>query len=118
HFAQLREAPPDSTLDDVFEFDRAERHHVRRDDEWSAPTMGNFINGFRDRLRENAAGRFDKSSNRFGRSFTHAHGRLRTVAAQIHTAHASLRGERYERRLQFVHFPRAPSKFLFAGYDN
>ena len=52
HLAQVREALLDSAFDDVFELDRAERHHVRGDDQRSAAAMGNFIDRLRDRLRE------------------------------------------------------------------
>ena len=37
---------------------------------------------------------------------------------KIDTAHPRLRGERHERRLQLVHFPRAQSEFLFREHDD
>ena len=54
HLAQLREAILDSAFDDVFQLDRAERHHVRGDDQRRAAAMGDFV----DRLSRLAAGKF------------------------------------------------------------
>ena len=55
HFAQLCETLLDSAFDDIFELDRAERHHVRRDDQRRAAAMRNFVNRFRDGLRKHPA---------------------------------------------------------------
>jgi len=55
HLSQLREALLDSTFDHIFELDRAERHHVRCDDQRSAAAVGNFINRVRDGLRKHSA---------------------------------------------------------------
>ena len=54
HFAQLREAIFDPAFDHVFELDRAERHHVRGDNERSSAAMRDFI----DCLRRPAAEKF------------------------------------------------------------
>ena len=40
------------------------------------------------------------------------------LAMKIHAAHARLRGERDERRVQLVHFARAQSEFLFGQHDD
>ena len=61
---------------------------------------------------------FDKTLNRLRRAFANADRRPRSVRVKIDAAHARLRRERHERRLQLVHFARAQSEFFFRQHDD
>ena len=72
--------------------------------------MRNFIDRFIHGLWENSTGRFDKSAHAFRRALAHPHGRFGIGCVKIDAAHAGLRSERNERRMQLVHFACAQSE--------
>ena len=89
-----------------------------RDDQRRAAAVRDLFDALRDRLRKNAAARFDVTLHRLRRAFADADGRLMFDRVQIDAAHPRLRGERDKGRLQLVHLARAQTEFLFRQHND